>query len=72
MSLLTGWMNGSLVSSVQLMHAREFYAPRRPATEPKRAFAHWTERASIQSELACARELAGLSDAELQVLEEVY
>jgi hypothetical protein len=72
MSLLSRFVNGSLVSSERLMHAREFYAPRRPATEPERAFAHWTERASIQSELACARELAGLSDAELQVLEEEF
>ncbi len=72
MSLLSRFVNGSIVSSERLMHAREFYAPRRPATEPERAFAHWTERASIQSELACARELAGLSDAELQVLEEEF
>jgi hypothetical protein len=61
-----------LVSSERLMRAREFYAPNLPATDPALAFAHWTERASIQSELACARELAGLPDAELQALEEEF
>jgi hypothetical protein len=72
MSLLTRFVNGSLVSSERLMRAREFYAPNSPATDSAQAFAHWTERASIRSELACARELAGLSDAELQALEEQF
>jgi hypothetical protein len=72
MSLLTRFVNGSLVSSERLMRARDLYAPRRPENEPARAFAHWTERASIQSELACARELAGLADAELHGLEEEF
>jgi hypothetical protein len=72
MSLLGRFVNGSLVSSERLMQAREFYAPRRPPAEPRSALAHWTERASIQSDLACARELAGLSDAELQVLEDEF
>jgi hypothetical protein len=72
MSLLTRFVNGSLVSSERLMRARDFYSPSRPSTDPGRAFAHWTERASIQSELACARELAGLPDAELQALEEEF
>jgi len=65
MSLLSRFVNGSFVSSERLMHARELYVPSRPSTEPARAFAYWTERASLQSELACARELAGLPDAEL-------
>jgi hypothetical protein len=72
MSLLSRFVNGSLVSSERLMRAREFYAPCRPPPDAARAFAHWTERASIQTELACARELAGLPDAELQALEEEF
>jgi hypothetical protein len=72
MSLLTRFVNGSLVSDERLARAREFYAPSRPASDPARAFDYWTERASIQNELACARELAGLSDAELQALEEEF
>ena len=72
MSLLTRFVNGSIVSSERLMRAREFYAPSRPLTDPTQAFAHWTERASIQSELACSRELAGLTDAELQALEDEF
>jgi hypothetical protein len=56
MSLLSRFVNGSLVSSERLMRAREFYAPVPPATDTARAFAYWTERASVQSELACARE----------------
>lgn len=72
MSLLTRFVNGSLVSTERLLRARDFYAPSRPVSDPERAFAHWTERASVQSELACARELAGLPDAELQALEEEF
>jgi hypothetical protein len=72
MSLFGRFVNGSLVSSERLMRAREFYVPSRPASDPERAYAHWTERASVQSELACARELAGLSDRELQALEEEF
>jgi len=72
MSLLSRFVNGSFVSSERLMHARELYVPSRPSTEPARAFAYWTERASLQSELACARELAGLPDAELQALEDEF
>src|SRR4051794_24912099 len=72
MSLLGRFVNGSLVSSERLLRAKDFYAPSQPAIDPERAFAHWTERASVQSELACARELAGLPDAELQALEEQF
>ena len=72
MSLISRFVNGSLVSSERLMRAREFYTPSRPATDTARAFAYWTERGSVQSELACARELAGLPDAELQALEEEF
>lgn len=72
MSLLTRFVNGSLVSRERLMRAREFYAPSLPATGSAGAFAYWTDRASVQSELACARELAGLPDAELQALEDEF
>jgi len=72
MSLLTRFVNGSLVSDERLARARQFYAPDRPSSDPAQAFAYWTERVSIQSELACARELAGRSDAELAALEEEF
>lgn len=62
-------MDGLLVSRERLMRAREFYSPA-PRTLPAgRSFAHWTERMSVQSELGSAREMAGLSNAELDALE---
>jgi hypothetical protein len=72
MSLLSRFVNGSLVSSERLMRAREFYAPSRLTTGTVEAFDYWTEGASVQSELAYARELAGMPDAELQALAEEF
>ncbi len=54
------------------MQARQFYAPQSTATTPELAFARWTERVAVQSELGSARELAGLSDAELSALESEF
>lgn len=68
-SLLQQILDGSLVSRQRLMEARHFYSPRRGATTPEQAFAAWTDRVAIQAALGGARELAGLSDAELSVLE---
>src|SRR2546421_6121012 len=68
-SLLQHILDGSLVSRERLMQARLFYSPHTAATTPEQAFARWTERVSVQTELASARELAGLSDAELSGLE---
>jgi hypothetical protein len=68
-SLLQQILDGSLVSRERLMQARQFYAPQRGAATPEQAFARWTERVAVQSELGSARELAGLPDAELSALE---
>ena len=69
MSLLEQVMDGSLVSKERLMQARQFYAPMRAGATTEQAFARWTERLPVQSELASARELAGMSDAELIEME---
>ncbi|MFL6661051.1 MAG: hypothetical protein ACJ8G7_02665, partial [Rhizobacter sp.] len=69
MSLLQQLLDGSLVSRQRLMQARQFYAPQAAPATAEQAFARWTERLSVQSEIASARELAGLSDAELAELE---
>jgi len=68
-SLLQQVMDGSLVSKERLMQARHFYAPMRTGATTEQAFARWTERLTIQSELASARELAGMSEAELLAME---
>lgn len=68
-SLLRQILDGSLVSRQRLMQARHDYAPQAAATSPEQAFARWTERVAVRAEIASARELAGLSDAELSMLE---
>ena len=62
-------MDGLLVSRERLMRAREFYSPAPRELPADRSFANWTERVSVQSELGSAREMAGLSNAELEALE---
>ena len=62
-------MDGLLVSRERLMRAREFYSPASRELPADRLFANWTERVSVQSELGSAREMAGLSNAELEALE---
>jgi hypothetical protein len=68
-SLLQQIFEGSLVSRQRLMEARQYYSPRRGPVTPEQAFAGWTDRVAIQTALGGARELAGLSDAELSSLE---
>jgi hypothetical protein len=68
-SLLQQILDGSLVSRERLMQARQFYSPQSAVMTPDLAFARWTERVAVQTELGSARELAGLSDAELSALE---
>jgi len=68
-SLLKQIFDGSLVSKERLLRAREFYTPSTPIGSSELAFAHWTQRASVQTEPGSARELVGLSDAELDALE---
>jgi len=69
MSLLQQLIDGSLVSRDRLMRAREFYSPAESDASAGVAFARWTKRVSQQSALVVAREMAGLSDAELSALE---
>jgi hypothetical protein len=69
MSELKRIVDGLLVSRERLMRAREYYSPAPRAPSAERAFATWTERVSVQAELAAAREMAGLSNAELDALE---
>ncbi|HEX2541490.1 MAG TPA: hypothetical protein VHM00_10455 [Caldimonas sp.] len=69
MSELKRIVDGLLVSRERLMRAREFYSPAPRSPSPDRAFAAWTERIAVQSELGSAREMAGLSNDELEALE---
>lgn len=69
MSLLQQIIDGSFVSRQRLMQAREFYAPSEGNPPRRVAFAHWTKRVLEQPPIGVARELAGLSGAELAELE---
>jgi hypothetical protein len=69
MSLLDQIVDGSILSRERLMRARGFYSPTAKKTCAELEFARWVARLSVQSPLGGARELAGLSDAELAALE---
>lgn len=69
MSLLDQILSGSLLSRERLLQARDFYAPASPPDTAAAGFARWTERVASQTQLASARQLAGLSDDELNLLE---
>jgi len=69
MSLLSHLYRGSLLSDESLLQARERYLPMQLAPSPRAAFAQWTERVALEPELVSARELAGLSEAELAALD---
>ena len=69
MGILGQVLDGSLLSHERLMEAREQYAPTSGALSPERAFGRWTQRMSVQSELASAREIAGLTEEELSAME---
>jgi hypothetical protein len=69
MSLLKQIIDGSVLSSERLMRHRHFYSPADKGVPAQLAFARWTQRVAVTSELESARELAGLSDAELRELE---
>ena len=69
MAMLNQILDGSLISSERLLQAREFYSPTRTALPAELAFARWAERVAVQTELGSARELAGLSDDELALME---
>ena len=69
MSLLQQIIDGSLVSRERLMQARAFYSPSERNGTVRVALARWTNRVSEQPALDVARELAGLSESELNELE---
>ena len=69
MSLFKQILSGSLLSRERLLQARDFYAPSAAPETPQAGFERWTERIALQSPLASARQLAGLSDDELGLLE---
>jgi hypothetical protein len=69
MSLLNQIFDGSVLSSERLMRHRQFYSPVVRQMPAQAAFARWTQRVAVTSELEAARELAGLSDVELRELE---
>ena len=69
MSLLQQIIDGSLVSRARLMQSREFYSPSEKKAPARVALARWTNRVLEQPALGVARELAGLSEPELDELE---
>lgn len=69
MSLFNEIVDRFLLSTDRLMREREFYSPSAAVASPQQAFARWTQRVSVKSELDAARAVAGLSDAELAELE---
>ena len=69
MSLLQQIIDSSLVSRQRLMQSREFYAPTERKAPARVALARWTSRTLEQPALGVARELAGLSEPELDELE---
>ena len=69
MSLLQQIIDGSLVSRQRLMQSREFYSPSEREGPARVALARWTNRVLEQPALGVARELAGLSEPELDELE---
>jgi hypothetical protein len=69
MTLLQQIIDGSLVSRQRLMESREFYSPSERKGPARVALARWTNRVLEQPALGVARELAGLSETELDELE---
>jgi len=69
MSFMQQIIDGSLVSRQRLMQSREFYSPSERKAPARVALARWTSRVLEQPALSVARELAGLSEPELDELE---
>ena len=69
MSFMQQIIDGSLVSRQRLMQSREFYSPSERKAPARVALARWTGRVLEQPALGVARELAGLSEPELDELE---
>ena len=67
--LINQLLSGSFLSDERLMEAREHYSPTLEAKSPQEAFARWTQRVSLQSEVGSAREMAGLTEEELSQME---
>ena len=69
MSVLDHFFDGSLIGRERLLQARGFYTPSRATMLPHAAFTHWTKRVSVQSEIGSAREMAGMDESQLNLLE---
>jgi hypothetical protein len=67
-SVLGQLVQGSLASDAALERSREGYEPGAPGPGAQADMVRWSTRMTRQSELATAREIAGLSDAELSAL----
>ena len=61
-------VQGSVSSNAALERSREGYRPSPAAQRAPSQLAHWSQRLTQQTELATARQIAGLSDAELAAL----
>lgn len=72
MSMLESLSQRSLFSEASLLQDREGYAPLPWELSPELAYAYWTRRATVQSELGLARELAGLPNSTLADLAGVF
>lgn len=61
-------VQGSVSSNAALERSREGYRPSPAAPRETAQFALWSQRLTKQTELATARQIAGLSDTELAAL----
>ena len=61
-----------MISDKRLLEARPCHEPDVVAAAGRSSLAEWAQRALLQSEIASARELAGLTDAELTRLENEF
>jgi len=63
---------GPMISDKRLLEARPCHEPDVVAAAGRSSLVEWARRALLQSEIASARELAGLTDAELTHLENEF
>lgn len=61
-----------IISDKRLLEARPWHEPDVVAAAGRSSLVEWAQRALLQTEIASARELAGLTDAELTHLENEF
>lgn len=66
------WTPDHLLSETSFLHAQEGYRPSRLLPIEDLSMQGWAERVAAQPELVSARELAGLPEARLRALEQVF